>query len=57
MPRAGEGAFLGLGHAALYQRALHANVGGTAIESHRLRVPQKRTLGKHLGRIIDRLGA
>ena len=51
MPRAGERAFLGPGHAALHQRVLHANVGRTAGEPHRLRIPEKRILGEHLGRI------
>ena len=57
MPRAGEGASLGPGYAALHQRILHANVGWTAGEPHRLRALEKRTLGAHLGRIPDRLRA
>ena len=51
MPRAGERAFLGPGYAALHQRVLHAHVGRTAGEPQRLRAPDKRTLGGHLGRI------
>jgi hypothetical protein len=57
MPRAGERAFLGPGHSALHQRVLHANVGRTAGEPQRLRVPEKRTLGGHLARILYRLRA
>jgi hypothetical protein len=47
MPRAGERALLGPGHSALHQRVLRANVGWTADEPHRLRAPEKRTLGPH----------
>lgn len=59
MPRAGERAFLGPGHAALHQRVLYANVERTADAPHRLRAPEKRTLGLggYLGRLPDRLRA
>ena len=57
MPRVGERACLGPDHAALHTRVLHANVGQTAGEPHRLQVPEKRTLGGHLGCVAYRLRA
>ena len=57
MPRAGERAFLAPGYSALHQRVLYANVERTADSPHRLRAPEKRTLGGYLARVPYRLRA
>ncbi len=57
MPPAVERPYLGPGHSALHQRVLHANLGRTAGAPQRLRAPEKRTLGGHLGHIPYRLRA